>query len=87
MFSARSVGECEGLLDGHFLGGQDCCWVQFHGMNFGIRIGLKDSGAYGILDVKSVLKLNKGTKHWHLQAFISIAARLLGCDGLLGLLA
>ena len=32
--------------------------------------------AYHIFVVKCVLKLNKGTKHWRLRAFISIAARV-----------
>ena len=59
-----------------FFGSRGCCWVQFRGLNFGIRLGLRDSGAQHILVVKRVLKLNKRTKHWCLQAFINIAARV-----------
>ena len=63
-------------MDGHFFGGRICCWVGFCGLNFGIRLGLRDSGAYSILVVEHVLKLNKGTKHWRLRAFIIIAAQV-----------
>ena len=61
---------------GTFFGGQGCCWVRFRGLNFAIRLGLRDSGAHRILVVKRVLKLNKGTKHWRVRAFVSIAARV-----------
>ena len=55
-------------------GSRNCCWVRFRGLNFEIRLGLRDSGAYRISVVKRVLKLIKGTKHCRLWAFTSIAA-------------
>ena len=81
--------DCQGVcgLDGFgtVFGSRGCCWVRFCGLNFGIRLGLRDSGAYRIMVVKHVLKLNKGTKHWSYRVFISIAAGMWWALGSLGL--
>ena len=54
-------------------------------MNLGIQLRLRDSGIYRILVVKCVQKFKKGTKHWHLWVFISIAAKVRWAQGSFGL--
>ena len=50
-FEPGVSGSVRVLADGHFFGSCGYCWVQFHDLNFGIQLGLRDSHAYHILVV------------------------------------